>query len=141
MADRISPLQRSYNMSMIKSKDTQIEILARKYLYHLGIRYRKNYNLLPGKPDIAITSKKTAVFIHGCFWHGHAGCRYAVIPKTRTNYWSSKIRGNIERDQRNEALLLSMGWHVFVVWECELKRNIEEAMQPIVNSISNTNTE
>ena len=127
MTDRITKEQRSKNMSHIRSKDTSIELKVRKYLFYLGYRYRVNYKKLPGKPDIVFTKKKIAIFIHGCYWHGHnCNSRYAHISKSNTNYWNTKIQRNQERDKRNIEQLEKDGWKVIVLWECELKDNFEE---------------
>ena len=124
MTDRMTKEQRSKNMSHIRSKDTSIELKVRKYLFSLGYRYRVNYKKLPGKPDIVFTKKKIAIFIHGCYWHGHnCNSRYAHISKSNTNYWNTKIQRNQERDKRNIEQLEKDGWKVIVLWECEIKDN------------------
>ncbi len=126
MTDRITKEQRSKNMSHIRSKDTSIELKVRKYLFSLSYRYRVNYKKLPGKPDIVFTKKKIAIFIHGCYWHGHnCNSRYAHISKSNTNYWNTKIQRNQERDKRNIEQLEKDGWKVIVFWECEIKENFE----------------
>ena len=112
---------RSYNMSMIKGKDTKPEELVRKYLFSKGFRYRKNDRRLPGTPDIVLPKYRTVIFVNGCFWHGHEGCRYFVVPKTNTEFWVNKINTNIERDRCKQETLKELGWNVIVVWECELK--------------------
>ena len=124
--DKHSKETRSYNMSQIRSTDSKPEILVRKYLFSKGLRYRKNVKSLPGKPDIVLPKYKTVVFVNGCFWHGHHGCKYFVMPKTNTDYWSSKIYRNIERDQENYSKLEVLGWNVITVWECQLKKAIRE---------------
>ena len=98
MADRITEEQRSWNMGQIKGKDTSIEIIVRKYLFHHGFRYRKNVTTLPGKPDILLPKYKTVIFVNGCFWHHHYGCKLAYIPKTNIEYWIDKFNTNIEND-------------------------------------------
>jgi len=108
-------------MSMIKGKNTKPEILVRKFLYRNGYRYRLNYSKLPGKPDIVLSKYKTVIFINGCFWHGHKGCKYFVVPKTRTEWWLKKINGTIERDKKKMNELKKLGWNVITIWECELK--------------------
>lgn len=123
MADVHSPETRSYNMSCIRGKDTKPEELVRKYLFAQGFRYRKNVARLPGKPDIVLPKYKTVIFVNGCFWHGHAGCRYFVWPKNNAEFWQKKIGDNIERDERNYKLLSKQGWNVIVVWECTLKKS------------------
>jgi len=122
MADVHSPETRSYNMSRIKGKDTKPEMIVRKFLFSKGFRYRLHVKSLPGKPDIVLPKYKTVIFIHGCFWHGHDGCKYFVVPKTRTEWWLNKIIGNISNDNRNNELLKLEGWRVLIIWECELKQ-------------------
>lgn len=122
MADVHDKQTRSYNMSQIRNKDTKPEELVRKYLFSQGFRYRKNDCRLPGKPDIVLPKYKTVIFVNGCFWHGHAGCRYFVWPKNNADFWKSKINGNIQRDSHNRQLLADQGWNIITVWECELKK-------------------
>jgi DNA mismatch endonuclease (patch repair protein) len=121
MADVHDLETRSFNMSMIKGKNTKPEIMVRKFLFQNGFRYRVNYSKLPGKPDIVLPRYKTVIFVNGCFWHGHEGCKYFVIPKTRTDWWLEKINGTIERDRKNISELETLGWEVLTIWECELK--------------------
>lgn len=122
MADVHNVATRSYNMSRVKNKNTKPELLVRQYLFTQGFRYRINVKALPGTPDIVLPKYKTAIFINGCFWHGHAGCKYFVIPATRTEWWLDKIRSNANRDSENIAALQKLGWHVITVWECQLKK-------------------
>jgi DNA mismatch endonuclease, patch repair protein len=112
---------RSYNMSRIKGKNTKPEMLVRKFLFAHGFRYRLNVKTLPGKPDIVLPKYKTAIFINGCFWHGHKGCKYFVVPKTRTEWWLNKIKGTQKRDREAEIQLNVQGWKVITLWECQLK--------------------
>jgi len=121
MADVHSPSVRSYNMSRIKGRNTKPEMLVRKFLFSKGFRYRLHVKSLPGKPDIVLVKYKTVIFIHGCFWHGHQGCRYFVVPKTRTQWWIDKINGNIENDEIIREKLAIEGWRLIVIWECMLK--------------------
>lgn len=109
-------------MSMIKGKDTKPEIIVRKFLFQNGFRYRINFTKLPGKPDIVLPKYKTVIFINGCFWHGHKNCNYFVVPKTRTKWWIEKINKTKERDVLIMNELKKLGWRIFVIWECELKR-------------------
>lgn len=120
-------------MSRIRSKNTKPEEIVRKYLFSQGFRYRKNDSRLPGKPDIVLPKYKTVIFVNGCFWHGHTGCRYFVWPKSNVDFWKSKIDGNIERDSTNYTRLTDMGWRILVIWECELKKScINETLQNAV---------
>lgn len=116
MADVHTPEQRSYNMSRIRSKNTKPEELVRKFLFSQGFRYRKNDTRLPGKPDIVLPKYKTVIFMNGCFWHGHEGCRYFVWPKNNAEFWKEKVSGNIQRDRQNHQLLEQQGWYVIDVW-------------------------
>ena len=127
MADVHSEEVRSYNMSRIKGKDTKPEMLVRKFLFSKGFRYRLYDKRLPGKPDIVLPKYKTVLFIHGCFWHGHEGCRYFVLPKTRTDWWLSKIDNNKLNDFQSVRALVADGWRTIVIWECELKPNERES--------------
>ena len=126
MADVHSKEVRSFNMSRIKSKDTKPEMLVRKYLHAHGFRYRLHDKRLPGKPDIVLPKYKTAIFIHGCFWHGHEGCKYYVVPKTRTEWWLAKINSNIANDINAFQALKKNGWQVIHLWECELKATVSD---------------
>ena len=140
MADVHSAETRSYNMSRIRSKDTKPEEPVRKYLFSKGFRYRKNDVRLPGKPDIVLPKYKVVIFVNGCFWHGHDGCRYFVWPKNNSEFWKKKIVGNMVRDQKNYALLRELGWRVFVVWECELKQSIiKETLDSLIINIRKHN--
>jgi len=112
---------RSRNMRAIKSKDTRPELLLRKALHARGFRYRLGGAGLPGRPDLVLPKYKAAIFVNGCFWHGHDGCRYFKVPATRTDFWMEKIEGNKRRDIRNLKKLEAAGWNVFIVWECSMK--------------------
>lgn len=127
---------RSYNMSMIKGRDTKPEIIVRKFLFHNGFRYRLNFAKLPGKPDIVLTKQKTVIFVNGCFWHGHEGCKYFVIPKTRPQWWSDKINRTKERDMVNYKKLMDENWEVIVIWECELRNNLENQLEKLKMKLS-----
>lgn len=115
------PEVRSYNMSQIKGKNTKPEILVRKFLFSKGFRYRLHVKNLPGKPDIVLPKYKTVIFVHGCFWHGHEGCKYFVVPKTRTEWWLNKIDSNKRNDVKSIALLNKENWKTIILWECDLK--------------------
>lgn len=121
MADVHDKKTRSFNMSRIRSRDTKPELLVRKYLFSKGFRYKLHDKTLPGKPDLVFPKYKTVIFIHGCFWHGHKGCRYFVIPKTRTTWWLEKIDRNKELDAKNAAKLKKFGWKILTIYECKLK--------------------
>lgn len=141
--DKHSKETRSYNMSMIKSSGTNPEETVRKYLFSKGLRYCKNVKTLPGKPDIVLLKYKTIVFVDGCFWHGHKGCKYFVMPKTNVEFWTEKITKNIARDEITYKKLQNMGWNVIVIWECELKKDkrnntLECLYNDILASISNS---
>lgn len=136
MADVHSTKIRSYNMSRIHSKDTKPEELVRKHLFAQGFRYRKNDSRLPGKPDIVLPKYRTVIFVNGCFWHKHEGCKYFVWPKNNAKFWREKILSNTKRDQRNYERLQQMGWSIIVVWECELKKELRsETLNRIVKGI------
>ena len=109
-------------MSRIHGKDTKPEEKVRKFLFSQGFRYRKNDKRLLGKPDIVLPKYKTVIFVNGCFWHKHEGCKYFVWPKTNEDFWRAKILANVSRDQKNMKLLSELGWNVIVIWECELKK-------------------
>lgn len=113
--------QRSRCMAAIKGKDTKPEMIVRKYLFSRGLRFRVQVRKLPGKPDIVLPKYKTAIFVNGCFWHGHEGCKYFRLPKSNVEFWEEKIERNVARDVRNEAELKALGWRVIWVWECEIK--------------------
>ena len=136
MADVHSPETRSYNMSRIRGKDTKPEETVRKYLFSNGFRYRKNVASLPGKPDIVLPKYKVCIFVNGCFWHGHEGCKYFVWPKNNAEFWKRKITSNMARDKHSHALLEQSGWRVLTIWECELKgSNLEPFLEKLVNAI------
>ena len=123
MSDTLTPAQRHANMAAIHSASTKPELLLRKSLWRLGFRYRVNDRRLPGKPDIVLPKYRTAIFVHGCFWHGHKDCKNYTIPKTNTDFWTAKIARNQQRDQDTWRQLEAKGWAVIIVWECELNRS------------------
>lgn len=125
--------KRSKVMSNIRSKDTKPEILVRKMLFSKGYRYRLHVKNLPGKPDIVLRKYNAVVFVHGCFWHLHQGCRDGTIPKTRTEYWKNKLLGNKERDKKHIENLQNLGWRVLRVWECEVEKDPEMALNKIIS--------
>ena len=121
MVDTISEERRSWNMSRIRGKDTKPELIVRSLLHKMGYRFRIHRKDLPGKPDIVLPKHKTIIFVHGCFWHRHKGCRYAYTPKSRVKFWKDKFAGTVKRDNNHQKQLKEMGWSVHVVWECETK--------------------
>jgi DNA mismatch endonuclease (patch repair protein) len=136
MADVHSKEMRSYNMSRIRSKDTKPELLVRKILFANGLRFRLHDKALPGKPDIVLKKYRTAIFVHGCFWHGHRGCKYYVIPKTRTEWWTNKIFGNQKNDVKKIGDLKTAGWYVIEIFECELRTGtLEKTVKKLISNI------
>ena len=118
-------------MSKIRSKDTKPELALRKALFARGLRYRVNDKKLPGKPDIVLPKHKTVIFLHGCFWHRHEGCKYAYTPKTNTEFWVDKITSNSERDKK----LTALGWNVLTVWECEIRHKYKHDLTPLIDRV------
>ncbi len=138
MADVHDKETRSYNMSKIKGKDTKPEMVVRKFLHAQGYRYRLHDKKLPGKPDIVLPKYKTIIQVHGCFWHGHEGCRYFVIPKTKTEWWKEKIQKTKEKDLVNQAMLEKSGWKVITLFECDLKpKKKEETLLNLLKKLQN----
>lgn len=137
MADHFTPIQRSGVMRSIKSKDTKAELLIRRFLFRKGLRYRTNDRRLAGSPDIVLPKYRCVVFVNGCFWHGHQECPFFVLPKTNAQFWKDKIEKNILRDAKNISTLISDGWRVFVVWECELRnrQKREATLEGLINEI------
>ena len=119
--DSLSRKKRSWNMSRIRSRDTKPELIVRKLLHKMGYRFRLHLKDLAGSPDIVLPKYKTVIFVHGCFWHRHEGCRYTYKPKSRIDFWDNKFRQNVERDRKAIQLLEKLGWQVLVIWECETK--------------------
>lgn len=122
MTDKITAERRSQNMARIRSKDTKPEIRVRSLLHRLGYRFRLHGRHLPGTPDIVFSSRRKVIFVHGCFWHRHPGCKYAYVPRSRSDFWQAKFKANAERDIRDQAQLAALGWSVLVVWECETRQ-------------------
>lgn len=138
MADVHDQQTRSYNMSRIRGKDTKPEMLVRKFIFSNGFRYKLHDKKLPGKPDIVLPKLRTAVLIHGCFWHGHESCKYFVLPKTRTDWWLQKINRNKQLDSENFLKLTKDGYKVFTIFECELKsENRERTLTKIIKQLNN----
>ena len=129
--------QRHANMAAIHGKDTKPEMVVRRYLWGHGFRYRLNHPRLPGKPDIVMRKYRTCIFVNGCFWHGHEGCRYYTIPKTNTEFWVNKVKRNKERDLKVQHELAAMGWHSITIWECELKPvKIEDTLESLAYTLN-----
>jgi len=136
MVDVHSKETRSYNMSKIKGKNTKPELIVRSFLHQSGFRYRLHSKDFPGKPDILLKKYKTVVFVHGCFWHGHEGCKYFVVPKTRTQWWLDKINRNKAKDAESYKALLDMNWKIITIWECELKKHkVETTLDKLLNEL------
>lgn len=131
MADVHTPAQRSYNMSRIRSKDTAPEVRLRSLLHQSGLRFRLHGKDLPGRPDIVLPGAKVAVFVHGCFWHRHQGCRYSSMPSSNVDFWEQKFGRTVERDQENIQSLGDLGWEVIVAWECQVKGDPSELVDRI----------
>lgn len=121
MVDALSPAERSRHMAKIRGRDTRPELKVRRLLHALGYRYRVHLKGVPGRPDVAFPARKKAVLVHGCFWHGHEGCKAAHVPRTRSDYWAAKFERNKARDQRQLVEATALGWQVLVVWECETR--------------------
>ena len=137
MPDVLTPQQRHRCMSHIRSKATKPEIVVRRWLWAHGYRYRLNVKSVPGKPDIVMRKYRTAIFVNGCFWHGHEGCKQFVLPKTNSDFWRNKTEYNRERDQKNYQLLIEAGWQVIVIWQCNLvKEKIEATMQSVAVALN-----
>lgn len=115
-----TPEQRSFNMSKIRGKDTRPEMLVRRWLWANGYRYRLHRKDLPGRPDIVLSKYRAVIFVHGCFWHRH-GCKYTTFPGSRQEFWQAKFKGNVQRDKDSQTKLVSQGWRILVLWECEIK--------------------
>ena len=124
MTDTLSSEQRSRLMAKVRGKDTAIEEKVRSYLHKRGYRFRKHVTGLPGSPDIVLLKYRAAIFVHGCFWHGHSGCRKSRLPTTRRTFWEEKRKANLERDNRRIIELIGSGWRVAVVWQCVLEKSV-----------------
>lgn len=135
MSDTITPEHRSWNMSRIRNKDTKIEVLVRKYLFSKGYRFRKNDKRYPGKPDVVLPKYHIVIFVNGCFWHQHPGCKNATMPKSNTEFWKEKLEKNVTNDSKNIEKLSSMGWKVITLWECELEKDFETCMEKLIDEI------
>lgn len=136
MADRLTAEKRSWNMSRIRGKDTSIEVKVRKYLFSQGFRFRKNDKRLPGKPDVVLPKYHTVIFVHGCFWHRHTGCKDATVPKTRTEFWIDKFEKNVANDRIHREMLEAAGWNVITLWECDIKKRFDVTMENVVRELN-----
>lgn len=130
--DVLTAEQRRRNMQAIKSKNTKPETIVRKLLFSLGYRYRLYQHTLPGTPDIVLPKYRTVIFVHGCFWHRHKGCKYATTPSTNGERWNRKFQENIERDKKQNKLLHRQNWHILTIWECEVN-NLTKLRQKILS--------
>ena len=127
-----SKLKRSWNMAQIKGKDSKPELIVSSYLHGRGFRFRTNVNSLPGKPDIVLKKYNTLVFVDGCFWHRHKGCKYAYTPKSRKEFWRTKFRNNVKRDKLVNEELGKSEWNVHRIWECEINENYLDPLAKII---------
>jgi len=130
MTDTLSPEERSQRMSLIRGKDTTPELRLRRLVHGMGFRYRLHVKELPGKPDLVFPARKAVIFMHGCFWHRHPGCKLARMPKSKLNFWKPKLEGNRKRDIVNQTLLKKLGWRSLVIWECEM-RNLDKVAKKV----------
>jgi len=130
--DTLSKEKRSWNMSRIKGKDTKPELIVRSLLHSMGYRYRLHQKNLPGKPDIVLKKYNAVIFVHGCFWHRHKGCKFAYEPKSRQEFWQRKFLENKARDKKNQSTLGKLGWKVLAIWECETD-HIEKLKRKVIN--------
>lgn len=128
--DSLSRDKRSWNMSRIKNRDTKPEIIVRSILHRKGYRFRLHRKDLPGNPDIVLPRYKTIIFVHGCFWHRHAGCKFAYQPRSRMEFWQAKFENNVSRDAKVQGRLAEIGWNVHTIWECQTK-NVEQLERSI----------
>ena len=135
MTDKLSKEHRSWNMSRIRSTNTKPELVVRSLLHRAGLRFRLHGKDLPGKPDLILPKYKTVIFVHGCFWHRHEGCKDASTPRTRTEFWQKKFTGNVERDKKVRLLLEETGWNVLVIWECEINKNSDKIVHRIFQEL------
>ena len=132
MTDTLSKNKRSWNMSQIKGKSSNPELIVRSYLHGKGFRFRVNVKNLPGKPDIVLKKYNTLIFVDGCFWHRHKGCKYAYTPKSRKEFWRTKFRNNVKRDKLVNEELGKSEWNVHRIWECEINENNLDSLAKII---------
>lgn len=136
MIDTLSPRERSERMSRIRSKDSAPEMRLRRLVHGMGFRYRLHVKELPGKPDMVFPSRRAVIFMHGCFWHRHGGCKFARLPKSRVQFWQDKLERNRLRDLRNQEDLRELGWRVLVIWECQI-RDASETSRVVKSFLTN----
>jgi len=129
------PETRSFNMSRIRGKDTKPEVKLRSLLHQAGFRFRIHDSRLPGKPDIVLPRYRSVIFVNGCFWHRHEGCKYCTTPATRKDFWDKKFSDTVQRDQAKNQQLEETGWDVFIVWECELKNDAERVLRFLIDEL------
>lgn len=137
MVDVHTPERRSFNMSRIGGRDTSPEVTLRSALHRAGLRFRLHVKDLPGRPDIVLPRRRLVIFVHGCFWHRHPGCRFTTTPATNTEFWKTKFARNVERDADNIAAVRAAGWAVFVAWECEINGSTGAVLQRVREAIAN----
>ena len=128
-------------MSGIRGKDTRPERIVRSGLHRIGFRFRLHDKKLPGSPDLVLPKHSAVIFVHGCYWHRHQGCRYATTPSTRPEFWQAKFQGNVERDRRNQRELMEAGWRVFIVWECALRNDPVDALERLSGALLDPDTD
>lgn len=133
--DTVDAEVRSRMMSSIRGRDTKPEMMVRRYLHARGLRFRVHRRDLPGRPDLTLPKWGATIFVHGCFWHGHQGCRYFRLPATRTDFWEAKITGNVARDTHAETMLRGMSWRVFIVWECAMRDHPVDTLKALLEHI------
>lgn len=136
MTDTVDKATRSRMMARVRCQDTRPEMLVRSGLHRLGFRFRLYARDLPGRPDLVLRKYSAAVFVHGCYWHRHEGCRYATMPATRPEFWQEKFEANVRRDRRHQKMLREAGWGVFVIWECALRREPGEAVEKLAGLLA-----
>jgi len=129
--DRITQERRSWNMSQIRGKNTKPELAVRSALHRLGFRFSLHRSDLPGKPDLVLPKYHAAIFVHGCFWHRHKGCKMAYSPKTKQEFWQQKFSNNVDRDKRNLDAIAELGWTPIIIWECEIKQDLNKSIEKI----------
>jgi DNA mismatch endonuclease, patch repair protein len=139
MVDTLTPEERSERMSRVRAQDTKPEMKLRRLIHGMGFRYRLHRRDLPGKPDLVFPGRRSIIFMHGCFWHRHEGCGLARLPKSKRAFWSAKLEANKERDQKNISTLEAAGWRVLVIWECQLRGEVREAVKEFLTNYKREN--